>query len=171
MIMYSHAHKLVHVYTGTLILKVEHISCVINIILVDYRIDRNHGMKCFGDFLLSKIDTFLDSDFCSAEVSFFLIQHKNHTLQVKHFYNHNKFPTVYENTYTVTYFANKHIMLLCLSVEKFYVVLQINESLFQLYYCIQGMLIQVSHHLSEHCHVLSVSCLSLNLQTNMNKHT
>ncbi|XP_078338617.1 uncharacterized protein LOC111132219 isoform X2 [Crassostrea virginica] len=61
-------------------------------------IDRNHGMKCFGDFLLSKINTFLDSDFCSAEI---------------------------------------------------------NESLSQLYYCIQGMLIQVSHHLSEQCHVLS----------------
>ena len=102
--MYSHAHKLVHVpvYTGTLILKVEHISCVINIILVDYRIDRNHGMKCFGDFLLSKIDTVLDSDFCSAEVSFFLIQHKSHSLQVKHLYNHSKFPSVYVNIYTIT---------------------------------------------------------------------
>lgn len=39
----------------------------------NFRIERNLSMKCLGDFLISKFDTFLSSDYTSFEVSWFYL--------------------------------------------------------------------------------------------------
>lgn len=51
-------------------------NCLNNMRYFDnFRIERNLSMKCFGDFLISKLDTFLSSDYryTSFEVSLFYL--------------------------------------------------------------------------------------------------
>lgn len=49
-------------------------NCLNNMRYFDnFRIERNLSMKCFGDFLISKLDTFLSSDYTSFEVSRFYL--------------------------------------------------------------------------------------------------
>lgn len=49
-------------------------NCLNNLKYFDnFRIERNLSMKCFGDFLISKLDTFLSSEFISFEVSWFYL--------------------------------------------------------------------------------------------------
>lgn len=74
-------------------------------------IERNLSMKCFGDFLISKLDTFLSSDYTSFEV---------------------------------------------------------HKDLSELYFYIQGMLIQVSGHMTELCPTLKSEILDVALVNHSN---